>query len=274
MPIDEPGLAAALEVIFDDLTPKTAADAALAVADAVNANHTDPSSGTTDHAALSHLDYASAGHTGFVPATRTVNGHALSANVTVTASDVGADPTGTAAGLVATEASTRAAADTAEASARVSGDAASVATAAADATTKANAAQAAAIAASQPVDTDLTAIANLATTGLVARTGSGTAAARTLTAGSAQLTVTNGDGVSGNPTVDLAYASAVRESGDPTTLTIGAVADGQVLKRVGSTVVGVFVVVPFVVGSFYDWPKSATTDTNRDPTIAVNVVIT
>lgn len=48
-----------------------------------------------------------------VPATRTVNGHALSANVTVTAADVGADPAGTAAGLVATEAATRAAADTA-----------------------------------------------------------------------------------------------------------------------------------------------------------------
>lgn len=45
--------------------------------------------GTTDHAALTHLDYASAGHTGFVPATLTVNGHALNANVTVTASDVG-----------------------------------------------------------------------------------------------------------------------------------------------------------------------------------------
>jgi hypothetical protein len=55
----------------------------------------------------------------------------------------------------------------------------------------------------QPLDAELTAIAALATNGLLAKTGAGTAATRTLTAGSATITVTNGDGVSGNPTVDL-----------------------------------------------------------------------
>lgn len=39
---------------------------------------------------------------GKVPTTRTVNGHALSADVTVTASDVGADSTGTASSAIAT----------------------------------------------------------------------------------------------------------------------------------------------------------------------------
>lgn len=58
-------------------------------------------------------------------------------------------------------------------------------------------------AAAQPLDSDLTAIAALASAGLVARTGSGTAAARTLTAGSAKLAVSNGSGAAGDPTVDL-----------------------------------------------------------------------
>jgi hypothetical protein len=44
--------------------------------------------------------------------------------------------------------------------------------------------------------------------GLVVRTGSGATAARTLTAGSSQLTVTNGDGVSGNPTVNIGTLTA------------------------------------------------------------------
>lgn len=47
------------------------------------------------------------------------------------------------------------------------------------------------------------ALHNLATSGMVARTGSGTVAARTITAG-AGIAVTNGDGVSGNPTVAVA----------------------------------------------------------------------
>ena len=43
----------------------------------------------SDHAILSHLDYTSAGHTGFVPASRTVAGRALSADVTLAKGDVG-----------------------------------------------------------------------------------------------------------------------------------------------------------------------------------------
>lgn len=54
----------------------------------------------------------------------------------------------------------------------------------------------------QAYDANLAAVAGLSTTGIVARTGSGTAAARTIT-GSSSITVTNGDGVSGNPTLSI-----------------------------------------------------------------------
>jgi len=52
----------------------------------------------------------------------------------------------------------------------------------------------------QPLDADLTALAALVTTGLYANTGPGTAAARSIATG-AGLSVSNGDGVAGNPTL-------------------------------------------------------------------------
>lgn len=59
----------------------------------------------------------------------------------------------------------------------------------------------------QPLDSDLTAVAGLATTGLVTRTGSGTAATRTITAGSSKIAVTNGDGVAADPSIDVTEAN-------------------------------------------------------------------
>lgn len=58
------------------------------------------------------------------------------------------------------------------------------------------------VAGKQPLDSDLTALAGLSSTGLIARTGAGTVSARTVT-GSSNIAVTNGDGVAGNPTVSV-----------------------------------------------------------------------
>jgi hypothetical protein len=55
----------------------------------------------------------------------------------------------------------------------------------------------------QPLDADLTAVAGLSSTGLVARTGAGTVAARAITGTTNQVSVSDGDGVAGNPTLSL-----------------------------------------------------------------------
>lgn len=58
----------------------------------------------------------------------------------------------------------------------------------------------------QPLDSDLTAVAGLATTGLIVRTAAGSAATRTLTGTANEIAVSNGDGVSGDPTLSLPAA--------------------------------------------------------------------
>lgn len=63
----------------------------------------------------------------------------------------------------------------------------------------------------QPLDSDLTAVAALAANGLIARTGTGTMAVRIIGMPAAGLSITNGDGVSGNPTVALANDLAAVE---------------------------------------------------------------
>lgn len=55
----------------------------------------------------------------------------------------------------------------------------------------------------QPIDADLTAIAGLSSTGIIARTGAGTASVRTITGQANKIVVADGDGVAGNPTLTI-----------------------------------------------------------------------
>lgn len=63
---------------------------------------------------------------------------------------------------------------------------------------------------------------NLATNGLVARTASNTVAARSVAGTANRVTVTNGDGVAGNPTVDIASTYV----GQATITTLGTITTG------------------------------------------------
>lgn len=81
--------------------------------------------------------------------------------------------------------------------------AAAISAAATDATTKANAAQAAAIAASQPLDADLTSIAGNTTGGFLTRTAANTYTPRTITGTPGEIDVADGAGVNGAPTISL-----------------------------------------------------------------------
>lgn len=67
----------------------------------------------------------------------------------------------------------------------------------------------------QPFDADLTALAGLASAGMIARTGAGTVEARTLTPGTG-ISISNGDGVLGNPTITAGAAGweAYNTTGD------------------------------------------------------------
>lgn len=83
----------------------------------------------------------------------------------------------------------------------------------------------------QAYDAELAALAANATAGLWTHTGAGTGAARTLTGTAAELTVTDGNGVAGNPT--LSFPAALTFTGK--TITGGTFASGAFNGTVGAT---------------------------------------
>jgi hypothetical protein len=74
----------------------------------------------------------------------------------------------------------------------------------------------------QGYDADLDALAALATAGMIARTGAGTVAARTISGTASNISVSDGDGVAGNPTIDLPTTAVTPGSYTSTDLTVDA----------------------------------------------------
>lgn len=82
---------------------------------------------------------------------------------------------------------------------------------------------------------DLAALEGLSSTGLIARTADGTASARTLTGPAAGISVADGDGVAGNPTLSLANDLSALEGLGSTGIAVRSAADTWVQRTITGT---------------------------------------
>lgn len=93
----------------------------------------------------------------------------------------------------------------------------------------------------QAHDADLDAISALSSTGILARTADATYALRTITGPAAGITVTNGDGVSGNPTLELANDLAALEGLSSTGLIARTATDAAAVRTITAPAAGITV---------------------------------
>jgi len=87
----------------------------------------------------------------------------------------------------------------------------------------------------QAWDADLDCLAALSTSGIAARTGAGTCATRTVTAPAAGITVSNGNGVAGNPTLALANDLAALEGLSGTGFAVRTGTDAWAQRSISGT---------------------------------------
>ena len=91
----------------------------------------------------------------------------------------------------------------------------------------------------QPADPTLTALAAFNSNGLLAQTAGDTFAARAIAGTSDQIAVTNGDGVSGNPTIALSFAAqATVEAGTNTVSPVNSLGVAQAIAANRPAVAG------------------------------------
>jgi len=87
----------------------------------------------------------------------------------------------------------------------------------------------------QPADLDLTALANTSTTGLYTITGAGLSATRNLVAPVSGITITNSNGVAGNPTFALSNDLLAIENLSTTGIAVRSATDTWVARQIEGT---------------------------------------
>ena len=128
----------------------------------------------------------------------------------------------------------------------------------------------------QPINSNLTAVANLTQNGIVVKTAGTTATIVTVTGSAGRVTVANGDGTTGNPTIDLAasgvgagtYKSVTvdsygRVTGGSNPSTISGYGISDAVNKTGDSMSGSLVIASGAHITLNDLPVNSTDATNK-----------